>query len=64
MPKMRPVKINGMQELEALRKRVLSALAQGRIGAHDADFIVARCSEISSRIVSMRETDENGEEVG
>jgi hypothetical protein len=61
---MRPVKILGASEAAALRKRALSAHALGRISRSDADYIVERCDEILDRIAAMRETDEDGEEVG
>ena len=61
---MRPIKTNGITELENLERRVTSARALNRIGQTDFSYLIERIQEIKSRIVSMRETDENGEELG
>jgi hypothetical protein len=61
---MRPVKTNGAAEVASFRKRVARAHALGRIGRPDLEYLDKLAAEIESRVISMVELDENGEEVG
>lgn len=61
---MRPVKVNGAQEVSAFRKRIARAHALGRIGKPDYEYMDQRAQEIEARMVAMVEIDETGEEVG
>lgn len=58
----RSLKVRGMEELDSMRRRVRRQHALGRISRPDADWLVRRINQIESRIVSMRETNEYGEE--
>lgn len=60
---MRPLKTSGLEELRRLRSRTRRQLALGRILKDDWEFIDVRLDEIEARIISMKETDEDGEEV-
>jgi hypothetical protein len=60
---MRPLKTSGLEELKRLRSRGRRQLALGRILKDDWEFIDRRLDDVEARIVSMKETDENGEEV-
>lgn len=60
---MRPLKDRGLSEVQGLRSRSRRQLALGRINKEDWAYIDVRLDEIEARIVSMKETDENGEEV-
>jgi hypothetical protein len=59
---MRPLKEAGIKEVEALRRRVRRQYSLGRIYLADMEFLDIRLNEIETRIVTMRETDEYGEE--
>jgi hypothetical protein len=60
----RPVKVNGAQEIAEFRKRIARAHALGRIGKSDLEYLDQRAREIEARVVEMVELDESGEEVG
>lgn len=60
---MRPLKSSGLEEVQRLRSRSRRQLALGRILKDDWEYIDVRLDEIEARIVSMKETNENGEEV-
>jgi hypothetical protein len=57
------LKTRGVQELEALRKRVRKSRAMGRISKSDYDFLEERLDEIEARIVAMTEISKEGMEV-
>lgn len=52
---MRSLKEKGVEEVRALRRRVVRSQAMERIGKADADYLVARLNEVEARIVSMPE---------
>lgn len=52
---MKAMKEAGRDEVAALRRRTIRALAMGRIGSEDSQFINERLDEIDARIVSMEE---------
>lgn len=49
------LKINGMEELAALRNRTKRQYGRGGITQHDFTYILDRLNEIEARIVSMHE---------
>lgn len=49
------LKINGMNELVALRNRVKRQYGYGRITKADADYLVTRLNEVEAKIVNMQE---------
>lgn len=59
---MRGVKDRGLEELQALRKRVVRAHAMGRIGKADNDFIVEHLNAVEARIIGMQEYGEGEED--
>jgi len=54
---MKLLKEAGVDEVRALRSRVIKSLAMGRIGRDDHDYLVDRLDEVEARIVSMEERD-------
>lgn len=56
----KPLKVAGLQESEALRRRVRRQLAMRRIAKTDADYLIDLLDQFDARVVEMRE--ENGEE--
>lgn len=58
---MKSLGTRGMDELHALKRRVVRSYAMGRIGKADHDFIVKRLDEIEARIVQMPEYGEEEE---
>lgn len=54
----KPLKSNGLQEVDGLRKRVRRQYSLDRIGRDDALYIEKRCDEIERRIIDMNEEDE------
>lgn len=59
---MRPLKTAGMAEVASLRARTRRLFALGRINRPDYKYIDVRLDQIEARIVSMKETNEYGEE--
>ena len=57
------MKERGLRELSSLTRRVKRAYAMGRIDTDDFRYILPRLEQAEARIVSMRETNEQGEEV-
>lgn len=49
------LKINGIQEIRAVKSRATRQRALGRITETDCDYIVSRCNEIEAKIVEMHE---------
>jgi hypothetical protein len=60
---MRTLKERGLRELAPLKRRVKRAYAMGRIDTDDFKFLNQRLDEVEARIISMRELNEQGEEV-
>jgi len=58
-----PLKVRGMTELMALKRRVLRQRALGRISRADYEYIRDRLDEIEAHIIQMRETNENEMEI-
>ena len=56
----KPLKVAGLQESEALRRRVRRQLAMRGIAKDDADYLIDLLDKFDARVVKMRE--ENGEE--
>lgn len=61
---MRSVKARGLEELALLRRRLRRAFALRRIGFEDFEYIDTKLNEVEVRIISMSETNEDGEEEG
>lgn len=60
----RPLKERGVDDVDSVRRRVRRLLGLSRVLPDDAAYIVERLDEVEARIVSMRELDEYGKEVG
>jgi hypothetical protein len=60
---MRPLKTQGLAELQDLRSRARRQLAMGRITKEDWEYIDNRLDQVEARIVSMQEFNEHGKEV-
>lgn len=58
----RSLKVRGVEEIDSIRRRARRQHSLGRISKPDADWLVRQLNKIESRIVSMRETNEYGEE--
>ncbi len=62
---MESIKGRGLdKELRPLMRRVGRAAALERITPVDHEYIVSRLKEVEARVVSMREFNRDGEEVG
>jgi hypothetical protein len=59
----RPLKVNGLDELGRLTRRLKHQFALRRIGEDDFKYLLQRSKEMEARIVAMPEEDETGEEV-
>jgi hypothetical protein len=59
-----PLKTNGLRELASIRRRVRRQWLLERIYKSDHDFLMDRINEMEAHIVAMKETLDNGEEVG
>lgn len=58
----RGLKTAGIDEVRALRRRVVRQEALGRIGEGDADYLKTKCDEIEERINYMHEDQPNERE--
>jgi len=60
----RTLKTRGADEVRTLASRTRRQYQLGRISKPDHDFLIERLDEVEARIISMRETNEHGEEEG
>lgn len=59
----RPLKVNGLQDLDALKRRVMRQNSLGRIRPADAENLLIKIEDIRNTIIKMSEKDEDGREV-
>lgn len=52
---MKTLKEKGVEEVKALRRRVIRSQAMGRTGKADTDYLVQRLNEVEARIIAMPE---------
>lgn len=57
------MKVNGHRDILAVLQRVRRLRALGRISGPDESYIATRAEEIIARIVTMEETDANGDPI-
>lgn len=57
------MKVQGVEDINAVLARVRKLHALGRIAREDKEFIEQRLEEASARVVAMQETDEDGKEI-
>lgn len=58
----RSLKSRGLLELKSFRARVRRQHALGRISRPDAEWLIGEVDKIETRVVTMSETNEQGEE--
>lgn len=52
---MKTLKEKGVEEVKALRRRVIRSHAMGRTGKADTEYLVQRLNEVEARIIAMPE---------
>lgn len=60
----RPLKVTGLDELRSLRTRAARQLALSRISRSDHDTVVDAVERVEAVIASIKERDEQGNEIG
>lgn len=60
---MQSMKVRGYHDADAVASRAQKLQALGRISPEDEEYIVSRAKEIMARIVAMRETDSQGDQI-
>lgn len=60
---MRPMKTQGLVEVQQLRARCRKLWGMSRISKPDFEYIDVRLDEVEAKVVSMTEIDEYGKEV-